>query len=139
MILKLHGNETRSSCDQRSFSSLGASRLVDAASPQTISINKKKYPLEPRVQDYSVLFNIMTDCIACWGKKARIFFSFSSEHTRMVHVRLLMSDVTSDVKRNTNQQWLSDNSTVNWVIKRVFSHDVTAAILVSQTMKRRPC
>ena len=135
MILKLHGNETRSSCDQRSFSSLGASRLVDAASPQTISINKKKYPLEPRVQDYSVLFNIMTDCIACWGKKARIFFSFSSEHTRMVHVRLLMSLI----KRNTNQQWLSDNFTVNWVIKRVFSHDVTAAILVSQTMKRRPC
>ena len=38
MILELHGNETRSSCDQRLFFSLGASRLVDAGSPRTISI-----------------------------------------------------------------------------------------------------
>ena len=72
---------------------------------------RKKYPLEPRIKDYSVLFNIMTDCIACWGKKASIFLTFSSEHTRMVHVRLLMSLI----KRDTNQQWLSDTSTVNWV------------------------
>ena len=42
MILKLHGNETRSSCDQRLFFSLGSSRLVDAAPPRTISIDKKK-------------------------------------------------------------------------------------------------
>ena len=43
------GNETRSSCDKRLFFSPGTSRLVDAASPQTISIHMKKYPLEPRV------------------------------------------------------------------------------------------
>ena len=42
MILKLHGNETRSSCDQRLFFSPGASRLIDAASPRTTSIDKKK-------------------------------------------------------------------------------------------------
>ena len=53
LVLKLHRNETRSFCDQSLFFSLGASRLVDAASPQVIStlcIDKKKYPLEPRVQ-----------------------------------------------------------------------------------------
>ena len=42
MILKLHGNATPSSCDQRLFFSLGGSRLVDAASPRTINIVKKK-------------------------------------------------------------------------------------------------
>ena len=42
MILKLHGNETGSSCDQRLLFSLGASLLVDAASPRTISIDKKQ-------------------------------------------------------------------------------------------------
>ena len=32
-----------------------------------------------------------------------------------------------------------DNVLVYLVFYRVFSHDVTAAILVSQTMKKRPC
>ena len=49
MILKLHGNETRSSCDQRLFFSPGALHLVDAASPRTIYTVKKKYPVEPTV------------------------------------------------------------------------------------------
>ena len=116
MILKLHVNETCSSCDQRSFFSLGANRasLTRLRREPSVSIRKKS-PLEPRVQDYSVLFNIMTDCIACRGKKASIFFTFSSEHTRMVHVRLLMSLI----KRDTNQKWLSDNSTVG--LKSVFT------------------
>ena len=35
---------------RRSLTSLGASRLVDAASPRNICIDKKKYPLEPRVR-----------------------------------------------------------------------------------------
>ena len=34
------------------FFSLGASRPVDAASPRTISNDKNKYPLEPRVVKY---------------------------------------------------------------------------------------
>ena len=42
MILKLHGNATPSSCDQRLFFSLGASLLLDASSPRTINIVKKK-------------------------------------------------------------------------------------------------
>ena len=42
IILKLHGNETRNSCDQRVFFSLGALRLIDVALPRTISIHKKK-------------------------------------------------------------------------------------------------
>ena len=39
MILKLLENETRSSCDLGFFFSR---RLVDAASPRTVSIDKKK-------------------------------------------------------------------------------------------------
>ena len=39
MILKLHGNEIRSSCDEKLFFSPCASRLVDAASPRTTSIS----------------------------------------------------------------------------------------------------
>ena len=41
LIRKLHGNETGNSCDRRLFFFLGASRLVGAASPPTISIDKK--------------------------------------------------------------------------------------------------
>ena len=39
MILKLHGNEIRSSCDEKLFFSPCASRLFDAAPPRTTSIS----------------------------------------------------------------------------------------------------
>ena len=49
MILKLLENETRSSCDLRFFFSLGAS-LTRLRREPSVSI-RKKYPLEPRVEN----------------------------------------------------------------------------------------
>ena len=49
MILKLHGNETRSSCDEVIFFSLALrSSLTRLRRKPSVSI-RKKYPLEPRI------------------------------------------------------------------------------------------
>ena len=75
MILKLHGNETRSSCDQRSFFSLGTSRLVDAASPRTISRDKKKVSSGTQLGTGLQRFVQHLDWLHCMlGKKSKNFF-----------------------------------------------------------------
>ena len=82
MILKLHGNATPSSCDQRLFFSLGALRLVDAASPRTINIVKKKRSSGTQ----GFLFKT-----ACWTMKEEALRSFLREHESTNEYQLIKS------------------------------------------------
>ena len=99
MILKLHGNATPSSCDQRLFFSLGASLLLDASSPRTINIVKKKRSSGTQG------FLCRT---ACWTMKAEALRSFLREHESKskIFIDLEISEKTvKPMKAPENSTW----------------------------------
>ena len=136
MILKLDGNETRSSCDERLLFSLGASRLVDAALPRTISINKKKissgtqgtfrvvqfpkYSPNSRCRPssyllvvFSMLFAIISPSSYSWNEWPVRYFCFHNQNNSISSPGLLG-------ERRINLEESCTFDVIGWLIAKFF-------------------